>query len=220
MAILAISTDWGIYPRIVRIVTDDNLASLNQVGYLNNPTILANIQALQNGTFQWTPNDLVAISYAGGKGLFNVDYTVNFNFTALSVTSFATLVVSPTMLEAAYATPQLMIPAQGANTVIVLTNIFDEFVWNTTQYTGGGALGLQYGNTAHLGGTAASSTIAGATIDGFTADNFFTLTPEATGVSSTMTNMGIYLSNGTAAFATGDGYLSFSLTYQVVNTAI
>lgn len=79
MAITAISTDWGIDPRIVRIITTDNLATITTAGYLTAQD--ANIQALQNGEFQWTSTDEVLIVYSGGQGFFTYDAT-NATFIA------------------------------------------------------------------------------------------------------------------------------------------
>lgn len=80
--ITAISTDWGTYPRIVRITTLSDLADITTNGYLQLPAVIADIQNIQNGTFEWTPEDYCLISYAGGEGFFTVDYTVNYTFTA------------------------------------------------------------------------------------------------------------------------------------------
>jgi hypothetical protein len=217
MAITNITTDWGTYPRIVRIVTTDTIGVITTPGYLTAQA--ANIQALQNGVFQWTPNDFVAISYSGGKGLFNVDYTVNDTFIPLTGVNNISMIVTSAQLLAAYATPLQIIPAAGAHTWIVLmTPIACEFDFVTTQYAAGGALGLQYGNTAHLAGTAASSTIAAATINGFAANNGFTLNSAATGTMASMVNEGIFLSNATGSFTTGDGTLTVNAQFSIYNT--
>ena len=217
MAILAISTDWGIEPRIVRIVTDDTLATITTAGYLT--TQEENIEALQNGDFEWTSTDMVAISYAGGKGFFNVDFLVNFTFLALSVSSYGQTVITSAQLLTAYTTPILIVPAQGPHTWIVGNSpIAFEYHYGTVAYAGGGALGLEYGSGAHLANTAASSTEAAATINGFVANNGFTLLPAATGLMSNMVNLGIYLSNATGVFTTGDGSLTVNYSYNVYNT--
>jgi len=217
MAILAISTDWGIYPRIVRIVTNDTLATITTEGYLTAQA--ANIQALQNGTFEWTPNDFVAISYAGGKGFFNVDYTTFFKFIDLTFTQNVQVGITPAEILAMSATPVQIIPAAGPHSWIVLnTPIAFEYDYDGTAYASGGAIGLEYGNTALLAGTAASSTLAAATFNAFTANNGFTLNAAATGTMANMVNLGIYLSNATGAFTTGNGYLIVNANYTVFNT--
>lgn len=218
MPITAISTDWGVFPRIVRVTTTDDLAVITTNGYL---TAQDNaIELLQNGEFQWTPEDIVAISYLGGKGFFNVDYLVNDTFIPM-VTSqqSASLVVATAAFEGMSAAPILVVPAAGAHTWIVgVTPIAFEYDYGGVQFTGGGVVGLQYGNTALLAGTAASTTEAAATINGFTANNGFTLNATATGTMATMVNLGIYLSNATAPFATGNGSLTVNFRYNIFNT--
>lgn len=83
MPITALSTDWGTFPRIVRVTTTDNLATITATGYLN--TQVAAIQAINHGAFQWTPEDSCLIYYNGGDGFFNVDYTVNFTFVPQTI---------------------------------------------------------------------------------------------------------------------------------------
>lgn len=218
MAITAISTDWGVFPRIVRVTTTDDLAVMTTPGYLTAQN--AAIESLQNGEFQWTPNDIVAISYAGGKGFFNVDYTVNHNFTAMTSTQqSASVTLTSAEIEDMAAAPALLVPAAGAHTWIVgVTPIAFEYDYGGTQYTAGGAIGLQYGNAADLVGTAASTTLAAATLNGFTANNGFALNATATGTMASMVNEGIYLSNGTQAFATGTGTLTVNYRYNIYNT--
>lgn len=218
MPITAISTDWGVFPRIVRLTTTDGLAAITTFGYLTSQS--ADIELLQNGEFQWTPNDIVAISYNGGKGFFNVDYTLFFKFTAMvSTQQSSTTIVTTAALEAMSATPVLLVPAAGAHTWIVGTApVAFEYDYGGTQFTAGGALGLEYDSTPLLAGTAASATLAAATLNGYTANQGFTLAPAATGTMASMVNKGIYLSNATGAFATGNGSLRVNYQYQIYNT--
>jgi hypothetical protein len=71
VAITAISRDWGVDPAIVRITDTTTLAAITTVGY--GLTQAANIQALQNGTFQWLASDYVLIYYSNGEGFFTYD---------------------------------------------------------------------------------------------------------------------------------------------------
>ena len=75
MAITAISTDWGKDPRIVRVTTTDDFATITAAGYL---TAQADeIEALNNGAFEWVVGDLVAVVYDGGEDYFLRDATNN-----------------------------------------------------------------------------------------------------------------------------------------------
>jgi len=71
MAITAISRDWGVSPSIVRVTATNTLAQITTAGYLT--TEAANIEALQNGAFEWVEGDLVCINYSDGEGFFTRD---------------------------------------------------------------------------------------------------------------------------------------------------
>jgi len=73
MPITDITSDWGIKPRIIRIVTTDNLVAITTSGYLTAQD--ENIQLLQNGEFEWENTDGVYIFYADGQGFFTRNAT-------------------------------------------------------------------------------------------------------------------------------------------------
>lgn len=214
--ITQITRMWANQPSIVSIVTTDTLFTITQNGYLTAQA--ANIASLNNGAFQWQAGDYALIYYAGGEGFFSVDYLTNLTFIAATQERSITATVTSAQIQALYATPLLMIPAQGVHTWVVCGTSYYEFIYGTTQYTAGGALGLQYDSTTHAGGTAASATEAAATINGFAANNGFTLAGAATGTMASMVNKGIYLANATAAFATGDSTMTVTIPYKVINT--
>ncbi len=64
MAITAIGRYFVGNPNIVSIVTDDILATITGAGYLTGAAIAADIEALNNGVFEWANTDIVLISYA------------------------------------------------------------------------------------------------------------------------------------------------------------
>lgn len=75
--ITAISRDWGSSPSIVRITSDDSLATITTAGYLVGDAVAESIRLLQNGDFEWLDGDLVAIVYDGGEGFFTRDAGTN-----------------------------------------------------------------------------------------------------------------------------------------------
>ncbi len=82
MAITAIGRYFVGDPNIVAIVTTDDLAAITTTGYVTAQQ--ANIEALQNGEFQWTETDLVLMYYSPAQiGFFTYD-AVNFTFDALN----------------------------------------------------------------------------------------------------------------------------------------
>lgn len=81
MAITAIGRYFVGDPNIVAIVTTDDLATITTTDYVL--TQEDEIEALQNGEFEWTVTDLVLIYYNGGIGFFTYDSTNN-TFDALA----------------------------------------------------------------------------------------------------------------------------------------
>src|SRR5258707_4288263 len=77
MAVLAIARNLDATPNIVTMVVDDGLSTITTNGYLITPAIMAEIEALQNGDFQWAATDIVLISYSGGIAFFTHDATNN-----------------------------------------------------------------------------------------------------------------------------------------------
>jgi hypothetical protein len=214
MAIIAMSRDFGaLDPNIVRVVTTDNLGTITAAGYLTAQA--TTIEALQNGDFQWKFDDYVLIAYAGGEGFFTYNpVTLTFDPAQGSFSTQITLTSAQIMgMDAA---PVQIIGAPALTRAIILNRIVGVYHFGTVQYTAGGAIGLEWGNAAALAGPAASTTLAGATFDGYVASNMFELTPDNTDTLANIAGMGVYISNNTAPFATGDGTLVINVNYNIV----
>jgi trimeric autotransporter adhesin len=83
MSITAIGRYFVGDPNIVSVVTDDVLATITTAGYLTGAAIKADIEALNNGEFEWADTDIVLISYAP-------DFIVNwFKYDATNATFVA-----------------------------------------------------------------------------------------------------------------------------------
>ena len=138
---------------------------------------------------------------------------------ALNTLQYVAVPVTATQFKAAYATPLLVLAAGGANTLIVVNRAVLAMTYVSAQYTAGGATGLQYGSTAHLAAPKATATLAAATIN---ADAASTSNMVAGAIAdipfSTSANTALYLSNDTAAFATGDSTFVLHLWYTVIPT--
>jgi len=136
-----------------------------------------------------------------------------------SYLNYATGNITAAQWNAMYGAPQLIIPAPGANKMIIIEEFLLNMSFVTTQYAAGGAVQIQYGNTVHAGGVnAGGATIAAATINGLAAssaigiNNFTAVTATATAI-----NAALYLTNATAAFTTGDSTWTWQCWYRIVN---
>lgn len=121
--------------------------------------------------------------------------------------------------NAMYATPFLLVAAPGANKMIVVEQITLGMTFVSAAYAAGGVVGAQYGSTAHGAGATASSTEAAADFFAAASTMFRLGSGLGTGAPfSTAANAGLYLSNLTGAFTTGDGTWIVDIFYRVVAT--
>lgn len=270
MAITQITAMWSNQPRIVSIVTDDDLATITTAGYITDEA--ANIQAIQNGDFEWQDYDLALIAYDGGEGFFTIDLATeafvaqptapgslsntllqdrvfvgsaaniatgvamsgDVHIVAAGVTAIQPNVVDSGKLalntiqyiqvpmtaaqwNGMYAAPFELLPAPGAGKLIVVDSCVLKMTFVAAQYADGGAVALQYDSTVHGAGTLASATLAAATVNAYAASSNVSLAPLVTSSAITTTeNKGLYISNQTGAFTTGDGTWHVSLAYRVI----
>jgi hypothetical protein len=265
-----IMRDWGVGPCIVRVTTTDDLAAITTAGYLTDEE--ANIEALQNGEFEWVDGDMVAIFYSDGEGFFTRDSTDN-TFVALATVpgtlsntlqdgrifvgsagnvatgvpmsgdatiintgavtlannavttaklalntiQYAQVSMSAADWNGMYGAPKLLIAAPGAGKLIIVDSCVLTMTFVSAQYAAGGAIALQYDSTVHGAGTLASATLAAATVNAYAASSNVSLAPLVTSSAITTTqNKGLYLSNQTAAFTTGDSTWTVSLAYRII----
>jgi len=177
------------------------------------------------GTPPTTPN-----TFAKGAMIIQTDLGTNNNFqntgtTASPVWSLnqaglipsaqlspdtvqtASVALSSAQILALNATPVTIIPAQGAGTVIVVTNVLFKMVTTATAYASGGVVTFQY-----AGGNAVTNNIA-ATVVTAGAGTSYTVRD---GIDVTAAaNTGITVTNATGAFTTGTGTAVISISYRV-----
>lgn len=140
---------------------------------------------------------------------------------AAAIPRTVTVAVTSAQFKAAYATPLLLVAAAGVNTLHLVHDVAFEYKFVSAQYTGGGAIAVQYDSTANGAGTAGCVTLAAATVNAYAANSTVGMQGALTSAAGTTTvNKGLYLSNATAAFATGDGTINLHVTYSTVTTSI
>jgi hypothetical protein len=119
---------------------------------------------------------------------------------------------------AMYAAPVALIAAPGAGKSILVSKLAFTITRTATAFADGGAAIIQYGATVNGGGTQAlDSTIASTVITGaagttVTARNGAIISDLA---AATIQNAGLYISNATAAFATGTGTATVNIWYMI-----
>jgi len=274
MSITAIARNFDGDPNIVTIVTDDTLAEITTAGYLSSAAIMADIEALQNGEFQWADTDIVLISYApdflvaffkydavnatfianpAAGGLSNTLLdgrifvgnaanvatgvamtgdvtTTNAGVTAIGankvlssmisplVRKYTTVAITAAQFNGMYAAPKLLVAAGGANTLVVIDQLQLVMTYVSANYAAGGVAAVQYDSTANGAGVIASSTLAADTFQA-AASTTFTMNAGVVALPFTTTvNKGLYLSNITGAFTTGDSTFVAHIWYRIIPT--
>jgi len=157
------------------------------------------------------------------------DVTVsNAGVTAIGTSKVLSAMVSPLLLKYAavaissaefagmYAAPKLLVAAGGANTLLTVHRVELLMTYVGVQYDNGGVVHVQYDSTANGAGVIASTTQAAA--------DFFDATSTANAFEggavkqpfTTCVNKGLYLSNVTGAFDTGDSTFVAHVWYSQV----
>lgn len=117
----------------------------------------------------------------------------------------------------AYGAPHLILAAQGGNTLIKVIDFALELDYNANAYAAGGPASLQYGATVHGAGVLVTTAIAEASFTGAVADTVYDCAKAAVvGTTASTGNTGLYWSNTTAAFTTGDSPINWYLWYSVI----
>jgi hypothetical protein len=153
-----------------------------------------------------------------------LDPTLEFDGTALKVAevmqNYVEVEMSAANWNGMYAAPFQVAAAPGANKMILVQQCAISFFWGTTEFTGGGVVGLQYGTDAQLLGAPASNTQAAADITSANTSRVFLLdgSLDTGAVLTDAVNAGVYISNATAAFAAGDSTFKVKLWYAVIST--
>lgn len=214
MAILSIQRDWNGTPAIVRLHTTDSLGDVLSQSYL---LINADeISEVNNGAFTWDDSDLVAVTYEGGKGIFalGADGTL---VPAGGSTFRSVFELDADDIQDMYTDPIGLIVPMGAGVMTVVKQYTLVYEHGTASFAAGGPILLQYGDDANGAGIPASAELAAATLNGFAADSSVTVAGlSAAGSLADKANTGIFISNKTGAFTTGDGSVKLIVDYTIV----
>lgn len=135
-----------------------------------------------------------------------------------TIRQYTTVAITAAQFNGMYAAPKLLVAAAGANTLLVLDQLQLVMTYNSAAFAAGGVAAVQYDSTANGAGVIASTTLAAATFQS-TASNTYTMNAGVVALPFTTTvNKGLYLSNITAAFTTGNSNMVAHIWYRVIPT--
>lgn len=131
---------------------------------------------------------------------------------------YTTVAITAAEFNGMYAAPKLLLAAGGANTLHVLKQLQLAMTYVSAAYAAGGVAAVQYDSTINGAGVIASTTIAAASFQA-TASTVFTFNPGVVLLPfATTVNKGLYLSNISGAFTTGDSTFVAHLWYATIPT--
>ncbi len=137
---------------------------------------------------------------------------------ASTLQKYAAVAVSAAEFNGMYAAPKLLVAAGGANTLLVIDKVQLAMTYNAAAYAAGGVAAVQYDSTVNGAGVIASTTLAAATFQA-AASTTFSFNPGVVALPfATTVNKGLYLSNITGAFTTGNSAMVAHVWYKVIPT--
>ena len=202
--------------------TADSQATVSASGYFNDGVAYRGLSS------DIVTGDYVSVYSSADSSLFKYRLTNTSGvITSLLVPAAGSSVQANVTLTAAefiagYATPIEVLPAPGAGLAYTNVRMVVRLNYGSAQFDNGGAVGLQYGATANLGGTKVTATTAAVAINALTADSAWAVVPVTVVpvALATAVNAAITLSNDSGAFTDGTGAtLEIAVLADVVETA-
>lgn len=212
-----------VNPPTVSVVTFQAAAPVGTANILDDAVTYAKFQdSVGDNTLLGNPG--------GGAGAEFQEVTLGnglaFSSTTLAVPNtnliYTTVAITAAEFNGMYAAPKLLVAAPGANKLLVLEQMDLLMTFVSADYAAGGAVAVQYDSTVHGAGVLASNAEAAA--DFFagvsTAYQFTPVSGNTVGALpfSTTVNKGLYLSNLTQAFTTGDSTFVAHIWYRIIPT--
>ena len=137
-----------------------------------------------------------------------------------TVLQYLTVPMTAAQFNGMYAAPFEIIPAPGADKLIVVDEAMLVVDYGGAAFAAGGVAGLQYGTTANGAGPGASETFAAAVAQ-WAADSTLRLDGRAPSAAAANTvNKSICMSNLTAAFTTGSSAVDVHIWYKIITAGL
>jgi len=195
--------------------------TVNTANIVNNAVTFAKFQQVGAASLVANPTggtaNVQAVTLGNGLSFSGTTLQVN-----PGLAQQATVALTLAQFLGMYATPVQILAAPGAGLMNIVDSLYINGVYGSAALAGGGVVGAQYGNTAHLAGEQASATEAAADFIAMAANTMFRIGGGlGTGaLTSGAINTAIYLSNATAAFTggTGDSF-SVIVNYRTVSAS-
>ena len=202
------AVDTAVNPPTVSVVSYQTIGSVGTANLVDDSVTYAKLQdSVGDNTLLGNPGGGAAAEFVEvtlGNGL---DFSAGALEVQLSVGRFIAVAMTQAQWNAMYATPFQIIAAPAAGLMHVIDHMVVNEVAGSAATANGGAVGLQYGATAHLVGPHASATEAAADFNAAVVNTAFLLAGGmSTGAAtSSAIAAAVTISNDTAPFITGTG---------------
>jgi hypothetical protein len=131
----------------------------------------------------------------------------------------ASVAVTAAQFNGMYAAPKLLVAAPGANKMLIVDKVELIMTFVSAAYAAGGVAAVQWDNTVNGAGVIASTTLSAATFQAAASTVFVMNGGVVPAPFSTCADKGLYLSNISGAFTTGDSTFVVKVHYRIVATA-
>lgn len=180
--------------------------------------------AAAKGVTDNTKADVASVDGSFTVGNFAMAADTDGTITDSGLNTDNVLLVASVAITAAefngmYAAPKALIAAPGANKLIIVDRMELIMTYGAAQFAAGGVVAAQYDSTVNGAGAKATNTEAASDFTGAAADTTFQFNGGVNVLPfATTVNKGLYLSNQTAAFTTGDSDFVAKVHYRIVDT--
>lgn len=191
--------------------------TVNTANIVNNAVTYEKIQQVAAESLLGNPtsgaDDVSEIGLGSGLSFNGSDIQVN-----PALINYVATPVSAADFNGAYAAPKLLVPAAGANTLLVLDKVILALTYDSAAFAAGGTTAVQWSATVNGAGTLASTTLANTAFQ-VTDSTAFTMNGGVVPAEfASCVNEGLYLSNLSGAFTTGDSDMVAHCWYKVIST--
>ncbi len=191
--------------------------SIGTANIVNNAVTFAKMQEIATHTLLGNPTggttEVSEITLGAGLA---------FSGTTLIVPAtdlrYAAVAITAAEFNGMYAAPKLLVATGGANTLLVLDRVILAMTYVSAAYAAGGVAAVQYDSTANGAGVIASTTLAAATFQDTSSRAYSFNAGVVEYPFTTTVDKGLYLSNITGAFTTGDSTFVAHVWYKVIPT--